>query len=29
VPPEVLSPERIRGVFGVDPSMVRVPVAAA
>lgn len=28
-PAEVLSRERIRGVFGVDPSMVRLPVATA
>jgi iron complex transport system ATP-binding protein len=28
-PDEVLSDARIRGVFGVDPSMVRLPVATA
>lgn len=27
-PPDVLSGERIRGVFGVDPSMVRLPIPA-
>jgi iron complex transport system ATP-binding protein len=27
--PEVLSPERIRDVFGVDPAIVRLPVAAS
>jgi iron complex transport system ATP-binding protein len=28
-PAEVLAPERIRDVFGVDPSFVRLPVAAS
>jgi ABC-type cobalamin/Fe3+-siderophores transport system ATPase subunit len=28
-PAEVLSPDRIRDVFGVDPAMVRVPSPAA
>jgi iron complex transport system ATP-binding protein len=28
-PSEVLTPDRIREVFGVDPALVRLPAAAA
>jgi ABC-type cobalamin/Fe3+-siderophores transport system ATPase subunit len=29
VPTQVLTPDRIRDVFGVDPSIVRLPIAAS